>query len=156
MSVCLSVRGAWPVWMSQSLTVKSPEAEARMFSAAGLKRTCPTFLDGRQFWKRRLMQKANLECPPNLLTGETSGTSSASVYSVNPSGTSQIPTLPSSEAEATMRSLKGFQSVSSTAAVCPLNNGMTSGNLPLSSKGMTAKAPPPEASQLTLKYSGLT
>lgn len=29
---------------SQSLIVKSPEAEARMFSAAGLNRTCPTFL----------------------------------------------------------------------------------------------------------------
>jgi len=32
------------VLMSHSLIVKSPEAEARIFSAAGLKRTCPTFL----------------------------------------------------------------------------------------------------------------
>ncbi len=43
-SGCLSVRFAWPVPMSQSLMVRSPEADARMFSAAGLKRTCPTFL----------------------------------------------------------------------------------------------------------------
>lgn len=34
----------WPASTSQSLMVKSPEAEARMFSAAGLKLTCPTFL----------------------------------------------------------------------------------------------------------------
>lgn len=33
-----------PASMSQSLTVKSPDAEARTFSAAGLNRTCPTFL----------------------------------------------------------------------------------------------------------------
>lgn len=44
MSLCLSVRGDWPVPTSQSLMVKSPDAEARMFSAEGLKRTCPTFL----------------------------------------------------------------------------------------------------------------
>lgn len=44
MSLCLSVSGDCPVVMSQSLTVKSPEADARMFSAEGLKRTCPTFL----------------------------------------------------------------------------------------------------------------
>lgn len=47
MSLCLSVRDDWPVPMSQSLIVKSPDAEARMFSAAGLKRTCPTFLRKR-------------------------------------------------------------------------------------------------------------
>jgi hypothetical protein len=45
-SLCLRVRGDWPVLTSQSLMVKSPEAEARIFSAAGLKRTCPTFLVG--------------------------------------------------------------------------------------------------------------
>lgn len=44
MSLCFRVRGDWPVPTSQSLIVKSPEADARMFSAAGLKRTCPTFL----------------------------------------------------------------------------------------------------------------
>ena len=45
MSLCLRVRGDWPVLMSHSLMVKSPEADARMLSAAGLKRTCPIFLD---------------------------------------------------------------------------------------------------------------
>lgn len=44
MSACCRVRWLWPVPTSQSLIVKSPEAEARMFSAAGLNRTCPTFL----------------------------------------------------------------------------------------------------------------
>lgn len=48
MSLCLSARGDWPVPMSQILTEQSPEAEARIFSAAGLKRTCPTFLSSRQ------------------------------------------------------------------------------------------------------------
>lgn len=85
-------------------------------------------------------------------------------------------TLPSSEAEAMTRSLKGFlalllarvlsrllllflagahQSVSRTVAVWPRNRGIWSGTLPLSSTGMTAKAPPPDASQLTDRYSGL-
>lgn len=41
-------------------------------------------------------------------TGATSVGSSASVKRVNPSGTSQMKTLPSSDAEAMMRSLKGF------------------------------------------------
>lgn len=46
MSLCWSFRGAWPVLMSHSLMVKSPDADARIFSAAGLKRTWPTFLYG--------------------------------------------------------------------------------------------------------------
>lgn len=88
------------------------------------------------------------------------------------SGTRHKKTLPSSEPEAISESLKGFlgvsvqqradalqdgrayQSVSSTTAVCPLNNGILSGTLPLSSTGMTANAPPPLASQLTEIYSG--
>ena len=49
-----------------------------------------------------------------------------------------------------------YQSVSSTAAVCPRKRGIWSGSLPRSLRGMTAKAPPPDASQLTDKYSGLT
>ena len=49
-----------------------------------------------------------------------------------------------------------YQSVSSTAAVCPRKRGIWSGSLPFSFRGMTAKAPPPEASQLTDRYSGLT
>lgn len=55
-----------------------------------------------------------LECPPSLLTGATSTISSASVWSVNPCGTSQMNTLPSSEAEAMMRSLNGFLVASQT------------------------------------------
>lgn len=80
-------------------------------------------------------------------------------------------TFPSSDPEAMMRSLKGFliksalapqrapipyQSVSKTGAVCPRNSGICSGNLPFSFKGITANAPPPLASQLTERYSGLT
>ena len=42
-----------------------------------------------------------------------------------------------------------YQSVSNTTAVCPLNSGSSSGNRPFSLIGMTAKAPPPLASQLT-------
>ena len=49
-----------------------------------------------------------------------------------------------------------YQSVSRTTAVCPRNRGIWSGSLPRSLSGMTAKAPPPEASQLTERYSGLT
>ena len=44
---------------------------------------------------------------------------------------------------------QSYQSVSNTAAVCPLNNGICSGNRPFSLIGITAKAPPPLASQLT-------
>lgn len=87
------------------------------------------------------------------------------------SGTLHKKTLPSSEPDASNESLKGFlylldlvphksdrhryQSVSSTTAVCPLNSGILSGTLPLSETGITAKAPPPLASQLTEMYSGL-
>lgn len=39
MSLCFSASGDWPVVMSHSLMLKSPDAEARMFSAAGLKWT---------------------------------------------------------------------------------------------------------------------
>jgi hypothetical protein len=80
-------------------------------------------------------------------------------------------TLPSSEAEAISESLKGllhvyercpaivhpvraYQSVSRTAAVCPRKRGICSGTRPFSLRGMTAKAPPPLASQLTERYSG--
>lgn len=49
-----------------------------------------------------------LEWPPNLLMGATSTLTSASVCRVKPSGTIQMNTLPSSEAEATILSLKGF------------------------------------------------
>lgn len=116
--------------------------------------------------------------PPSLLTGDIWGISSASVYRVKSLGTSQIKTLPSSEAEAITRSLNGFlhragqqlrtgktfklgsvggtnQSVSSTVAVWPRKSGIWSGSFPFSFKGMTAKAPPPDESQLTDKYSGL-
>jgi len=82
-------------------------------------------------------------------------------------------TFPSSDPEAMTRSLKGFlaawsawasmreavlahQSVSSTGAVWPLNNGICSGKRPFSLSGITANAPPPLASQLTARYSGLT
>lgn len=43
-SPSLRARLEEPVSASQILTVKSPEALARTFSAEGLKRTCPTFL----------------------------------------------------------------------------------------------------------------
>lgn len=81
-------------------------------------------------------------------------------------------TLPSSEADEISRSLNGllqiyerllptlpcrcaYQSVSRTAAVCPRKRGISSGARPFSLMGMTAKAPPPLASQLTEMYSGL-
>ena len=80
-------------------------------------------------------------------------------------------TLPSSDAEAINESLKGllyyhehhvigvlvvraYQSVSRTAAVCPRKRGICSGTRPFSLRGMTAKAPPPLASQFTEMYSG--
>jgi hypothetical protein len=66
-----------------------------------------------------------------------------------------MPTLPSSEAEEMSESLKGDQSVSRTAAVWPRKRGSWSGARPRSLMGMTAKAPPPLASQLTEMYSGL-
>ena len=53
-----------------------------------------------------------------------------------------------------MRSLNGFQSVSSTEAVCPRKSGIWSGSFPRSLTGMTANAPPPLDSQLTERYSG--
>ena len=46
MSPCFSVMCALPVPTSQSLIVWAPEADANMFSAAGLNKTCPTFLLG--------------------------------------------------------------------------------------------------------------
>lgn len=95
------------------------------------------------------------ECPLSLPTGLTSSGSSASVRKVKLSGTCQRKTLPSSEADAMMESSKGLQSVSSTTAVWPRNNGKSSGSFPRSSKGITANAPPPPASQLTAKYLGL-
>ncbi len=45
--------------------------------------------------------------------------------------------------------------MSSTTAVWPLKSGIRSGSRPRSLVGMTAKAPPPLASQLTARYSGL-
>ena len=91
-SACFRDKTGVPAATSQILTLRSPEAEARILSAEGLNRTWPTFL----------------EWPVSLATGGTSAGSSASVYKVKPSGTCQIMTFPSSEAEATMRSLKGF------------------------------------------------
>lgn len=49
-----------------------------------------------------------------------------------------------------------YQSVSKTADVWPLNKGILSGSLPVSARGITAKAPPPLASQLTERYFGFT
>lgn len=101
------------------------------------------------------LQDAYRECPLSFPTGLTSSGSSASVRKLNLSGTCHRKTLPSSEAEAMMESSKGLQSVSSTTAVCPLKRGNCSGSFPRSSKGMTANAPPPPASQLTARYLGL-
>lgn len=47
------------------------------------------------------------------------------------------------------------QSVSRTVAVWPRNSGIWSGAFPFSFRGMTAKAPPPDDSQLTDRYSAL-
>lgn len=65
-----------------------------------------------------------------------------------------MPTFASSDPETTSLSSKGLQSVSRTAAVWPRKRGSLSGSLPRSSTGMTAKAPPPPASQLTAIYFG--
>ena len=129
-----------------------------MFSAAGLNKTWPTFLHGVSSAlcvARAHNDDSYLPCPLNLPTGATSSGSSASERTEKLSGTLHRHTFPSSLALARMSSLKGFQSWSSTAAVCPLNNGMTSGIFPRSSRGMTANAPPPDASQLTDRYLGL-
>lgn len=127
MSLCFNASCALPLSMSHSLIVKSPEADARIFSAAGLNRTCPTFL----FVVRDVPSNsapAYLECPLNFEIGATSAGSSASEYSVKPCGTCQTKTFPSSEPEAMMRSLNGFlpssaPSLLSTAAkptnLCP-------------------------------------
>jgi hypothetical protein len=79
-------------------------------------------------------------------------------------------TLPSSDAEAIRESSNGllissqyamlcahngpYQSVSSTGPVWPRKRGIISGRRPFSLIGMTAKAPPPLASQLTEMYWG--
>lgn len=55
-----------------------------------------------------MFDSAYLEWPASLLTGDTSVISSASVYRVKSLGTSHTKTLPSSEPEAMIRSLKGF------------------------------------------------
>lgn len=51
--------------------------------------------------------QSHLMWPLSLATGATSAGSSASVCSVKPSGTFQMKTLPSSEAEEMSESLKG-------------------------------------------------
>ncbi|MCP8716428.1 MAG: hypothetical protein M5E90_03300 [Asgard group archaeon] len=60
--------------------------------------------------------------------------------------------FPSSEQLAICLSLKGLKAVSKTGPLWPLNKGTVSGALPTSLIGMIAKAPPPEASQLTAMY----
>jgi hypothetical protein len=94
-SPCLSVNDDCPVPISHNFIVKSPDADARMFSAEGLKSTWPTFR----------------EWPDNFLKGATSSGSSASEYRVNPCGTRHMKTFPSSDPDAITRSLKGFLSV---------------------------------------------
>lgn len=164
-----------PASTSQILMVKSPEADARTFSAAGLKRTWPTLLQtGSVSAPYSGIPSAYRGCPDNLEMGATSWMSSGlrAECTVKSLGTFQRKTLPSSEPEAMRESSKGclsylafqrprayrsedaYQSVSSTTAVCPLNSGIFSGTLPVSSTGMTANAPPPLASQLTAMYSG--
>ena len=51
--------------------------------------------------------------------------------------------------------MSSHQSVSNTGPVCPRNSGICSGSRPFSLTGITANAPPPLASQLTERYSGL-
>jgi hypothetical protein len=121
-----------PASISQILTVKSPEADARTFSAAGLKTTCPTFLLLNQFGvsgRAQVVVARYLGCPLSLPIGAISCTfsGSASVLRENPSGTrhkniyhrsaglflkghgaTERRTLPSSEPEASNESLKGF------------------------------------------------
>lgn len=114
----VSFRADCPVLISHSLMVKSPEAEASMFSAAGLKRTWPTFLRGCQapvslciyiFLSPmdNMCIGPYLVCPASLLTGATSAGSSASVKRVKSLGTCHMKILPSSEPDAITWSLKG-------------------------------------------------
>lgn len=63
-------------------------------------------------------------------------------------------TFPSSDPDATIWSLKGLKSVSRTGPVCPRNRGIASGRRPRVESGIMAKAPPPDASQLTERYRG--
>ena len=75
--------------MSQILTVKSPEAEPRTFSAAGLKATWPTFLGLVRTYGVCALTLAHFGCPLNFPTGAISWISSAvtSGRIVKPSGT---------------------------------------------------------------------
>ena len=88
MSSCLRVKRADPASMSHTFMEKSPEDVARMFSAEGLKSTCPSFLcTNLAVYAPKSGSHIYLECPVSLATGAISCTSSASVCRVNPSGT---------------------------------------------------------------------
>ena len=131
---------------SQSLMVCSPDTVARTWAAVGWKRTWPILRDDASI--RRTGSKSSGTHPSVPQPSKRVGS------------TFQIMALPSSPPEATMVSLWGDQSVSSTGAEWLRAKGSWSGSLwgkPLmpwkgEGKGRMAKAPPPEAFQFTLRY----
>jgi hypothetical protein len=132
---------------SHSLTVYSPDALARTFDAVGWKSTWPT-LRGDASMRATGSKSHGSQCSwPHPSKVECS--------------TFQIMTFPSSPPDATIESLWGDQSVSSTGAVWDRAKGITSGSLygrlqgngwNGDGKGRMANAPPPDAFQLTLIY----
>lgn len=132
---------------SHNLMVCSPDALASTLEALGWNRTWP-ILRGDASMRATGSKSYGTQCSwPHPSNWESS--------------TFQIITFPSSPPEATMESLWGDQSVSRTGAVWLLANGITSGSLygrlygnalNGDGKGRMAKAPPPDAFQLTLMY----
>eukprot|EP01139_Manchomonas_bermudensis_P019339 Amastigsp_a676658_24.p3 type:complete len:224 gc:universal Amastigsp_a676658_24:904-233(-) len=87
--------------MSHRRVVRSVDTDASTLAAVGWNLTCPTLRP----WPERV-------------------SSGVSMFSVGPaSGTLQTLTRQSSDADATMKSLKGLKAVSSTCEVCPVYSG---------------------------------
>jgi hypothetical protein len=124
MSLCLRVSLAPPASTSHTLTVKSPDEEARTFSAAGLKRTCPTFLCNCQWfhWHSHPCNQPHVSgepCHRNNIGGLLGVSPDREVFRNFPnkdliqmsicvhSCVACEPTLPSSEAEEISESLNG-------------------------------------------------
>ena len=139
-------RGSSGLARSHNLTVYSPDELARTFEAVGWNNTWPIFRGEASMRKTGSKSWGTQPSWPQPSNAESS--------------TFQIIAFPSSPPDATMESLCGDQSVSKTVAVWLRAKGITSGNLygmPWmvwngEGRGRIAKAPPPEAFQLTLMY----
>ena len=138
-------RGFSGLARSHNFTVYSPDELATTFEAVGWNDTWPIFRGEASMRNTGSKSWGTQPSWPQPSNEESS--------------TFQINTFPSSPPDATMESLCGDQSVSKTAAVWLRAKGMTSGSLygmPIvwngEGRGRIAKAPPPEAFQLTLMY----